>query len=157
MEKSFLRRAATGEIRPLEIARLWSTRDELLNTSVFPGDYIFIPLQRIEIFVTGSVGAPGAVPYVPGYSVSDYLMRAGGVDENRANTNAIDLLDATGGKTAVTMEDTVAPGSHIHVGKKWLFAADQTIQNVFITTAWVTSVLSIVTTVIQFVLTYFVT
>jgi polysaccharide biosynthesis/export protein len=157
LEKSFLRRAATGEIRPLEIARLWSTRDELLNTSVFPGDYIFIPLQRIEIFVTGSVGAPGAVPYVPGYSVSDYLMRAGGVDENRANTKAIDLLDATGGKTAVTMEDTVAPGSHIHVGKKWLFAADQTIQNVFITTAWVTSVLSIVTTVIQFVLTYFVT
>ncbi len=154
LEESFLRRASTGEIRSLEIGKLWSARDELLNTSVFPGDFIFIPLRRTDVFVTGSVIRAGAVKYVPGYSVSDYLLLAGGIDENRAARNSIYLLDETGGRTGVALTDTIEPGSHIYVGKKWLFTADQTVQNVLVTTAWVTAIISVVTTVLQFVLTY---
>ena len=154
LNESFIRRGSTGEIRPIDVASLWIERDELLNIALFPGDYIFIPLQKTEIFVSGSVNRPGAIPYTPGYDVADYLLLAGGLVENLANPKGIYLVDETGSRSPLVTTDTVEPGSLIHVDKKWLFAADQTVQNVLITTAWVTSIVTVVTTILNFVLTY---
>ncbi len=153
-ENSFLRRRATGEELGFELDKLWRSRDELDNKELFPGDYIFIPLQRTVIFVSGAVNNPGAVEYLPGYSVADYLMLSGGIDENEGDTKKIYLLDESGNRQHIKANDSVEPGSHIHIGKKWLFTTDQTVQNIFITTAWVTTIVTVVTTVWDFIATY---
>jgi len=136
------------------LEKLWQSRDELENTELFPGDYIFIPLQRRVVFVSGAVGNPGAVEHQPGYSVADYLLLSGGMDENEGDVDKIYLLDESGNRERIQTTDPVEPGSHIHVGKKWLFISDQTMQNVFITTAWVTTIVTVVTTVWEFIATY---
>ena len=152
--KSFIRRFSTGEIRPVDVAALWTKRDKMLDVALFPGDYIYVPLQKTEVFVSGSINNPGAFPHTPGMTVGAYLLLAGGLDDNQANRNGIYLVDDTGGKTKLAQTDVVEPGSLIFVEKKWLFAADQTVQNILITTTWITSIITVVTTVLNFVITY---
>ena len=153
-EKSFLRRAATGEEAALELEKLWRSRDEMDNRELFPGDYIFIPMQRTVVFVSGAVTRPGAVEFMPGYSVADYLLLSGGIDVNQADFKKIYLIDESGNRERIEETDAVTPGSHIYVDKKWLFATDRTFQNIFIATAWVTTIVTVVTTVWDFISTY---
>lgn len=153
-ENSFLRRKATGETLSIELEELWKTRDELEDKELFPGDYIFIPLQPRVVFVSGAVNSPGAVEHQTGYSVADYLLLSGGMDENEGDGDKIYLLDESGNRERIQTTDSVEPGSHIHVGKKWLFMTDRTMQNIFITTAWVTTIVTAVTTVWEFIATY---
>ncbi len=153
-EESYLER--DGEVQSLEVGALWQSRDQSVNTKLEPGDYVLIPLQRTEVFVSGAVGAPGAVPYRPGYSVADYLLLSGGIDPNRGNPDKIFLVSESGSKKPTTLTAQVEPGTHLHVEKRWLFAADQSVQNFFITTAWVTTIVTTVTTVLDFILNYIV-
>ena len=68
--------------------------------------------------------------------------------------NGIYLVDNTGDRSKLAPTDIVEPGSLIYVDKKWLFAADQTVQNILITTTWVTSIITVVSTVWNFVIAY---
>ena len=154
LEESFLKRGDTGEIRTLMLESVWHHRDETGNVKLLPGDYVLIPLQRTEVFVSGAVNRPGATAYTPGYSVADYLLLSGGIDVNRGNPEKIYFITESGFKLPAQLTSTVEPGSHIFVDKKWLFSADEAVQNFFITTAWVTTIVAAVTTVLDFVLTY---
>jgi polysaccharide biosynthesis/export protein len=154
IEDSYLRRGTTGEILGLEIEKLWQSREEDSNVRLMPGDYILIPIQRTEVFVSGAVNGPGAVPYRPGYSVSDYLLLSGGIHPNRGNPDRIFIVNELGQMAPTELHARIKPGAHIHVDEKWLFSADQTAQNFFITTAWVTTVVATVTTVLDFIFTY---
>lgn len=155
-EESYLKRNDTGEVRNLELERVWHLRDEAGNEKLQPGDYILIPLRRNEVFVSGAVNLPGAVAYTPGYSVADYLLLSGGIDPIRGNLGKIYFLAESGSRQSAELTSPVEPGAHIYVGKKWLFAADDVAQNVFITTAWVTTIVTAVTTVLDFIMTYLV-
>ena len=157
LEKSLLRRASTGQIHNIDIESLWETRDPQEDIDLFPGDYILVPMQKLEVFVSGMVQRPGAVSFTAGYSVGDYLLKAGGVIENSARRDAMFLLDERGRRiTKLEPTDLIEAGSHIHVDKKWLFAADQAVQNALITTVWVTNIILVVTTVWDFVSSYIV-
>jgi protein involved in polysaccharide export with SLBB domain len=153
-EDSYLRRGSTGEVLVLEIEKLWRSREEKYNVSLMPGDYVLIPIERTEVFVSGAVNGPGAVPYRPGYSVSDYLLLSGGIHPNRGNPNRTFFVNELGEMERTQLTAHVKPGAHIHVDERWLFAADQSVQNFFITTAWVTTIVTTVTTVLDFIFTY---
>jgi polysaccharide biosynthesis/export protein len=154
--KSFIRRSSTGEVRPVDLEAVWTKRDLLANPDLLPGDYVFVPLQPSEVFISGAVVRPGAVPYTPGYLVSDYLLLSGGINPNTAKTDALFLVDETGGQTPLGITDTVEAGSHVYVERKWLFSTDQNVQNTLIAAAWVTSTITIVGAVIDFIISYIV-
>lgn len=157
LDKGLLKRASTGQVHSIDIESLWETRDPQQDIDLFPGDYVLVPIQKLEVFVSGMVANPGPVIHTAGYTVSDYLLRAGGIIENSGRSDKVFLMDERGKKTMpLSPTDLVAAGSHIHVDKKWLFAADQTVQNVFITTAWVTNIILITTTIVDFVHSYIV-
>ena len=96
------------------------------------------------------VGAPGPVPYTSGYTVHDYILLAGGFDEVHADKNAVYLVDENDVRTRVGITDVVPGGSHIQVDPKLIYTADETVKTVFIATAWVTSIISVITTVYNF-------
>jgi protein involved in polysaccharide export with SLBB domain len=62
--------------------------DRIDSVELADGDVIEIPRRSDVVQVLGAVQSPGPVYYVPGYSASDYVERAGGeapdADSNRA-------------------------------------------------------------------------
>jgi len=157
LEDSYIEHGDTGKTEELVIDALWHSRDEANNIELAPGDYILIPMRRSEVFVSGAVGVPGAVAYRPGYSVTDYLLASGGIDPNQGNPDKIFFVDGVGNREPAELTAKVEPGAHIFVEEKWLFLADQNVQNFFITTAWVTTIATAVTTVLDLLFTYFIT
>lgn len=153
-ERSILKREksdGTTEIIPLEISKLWETREARYNVELKPGDFILVPMKTMQIFVTGYVNKPGTYTYMEGKTVYDYLLLAGGVMENKGNPKGIFLLDENKNRTPLETSDAVKPGDHIYVSKKFLFQSDQFIQNLLITTGWVTAIIAVINTVWDFV------
>jgi protein involved in polysaccharide export with SLBB domain len=109
-------------------------------------------METLKVFVTGQVTTPGAEPYQPDLTVADYLLYAGGIDENTADPKGLYLISLSGTKTKVTPDQTVPPGSNLYVAKKPLFQANQFFQNFFITTGWVTAIVGAIEIVYKFLL-----
>ncbi len=141
---------STGKHIPINVHQLWKTRDQSLNQELHPGDQVVVPMQTLKVFVTGQVANPGAEPYQSDLTVADYLLYAGGIDENTANPKGLYLISLDGKRTKVTPTDTVPPGSNLYVAKKPLFQTNQFFQNFFLTTGWVTSIISAVTIIYNF-------
>jgi polysaccharide biosynthesis/export protein len=141
----------TTEKIPLNIQELWKTREARYNTDLKPGDLILVPMKKMQIFVTGYVNDPGAYTFMEGSTVYDYLLLAGGVTENKGDPNGIFLIDENKKRTAVETTDPVSPGDHIYISQKFLFQSDQFIQNLLITTGWVTAIIAVVNTVWDFI------
>jgi protein involved in polysaccharide export with SLBB domain len=121
------------------------------TTEVQPGDHIYVS-PREQVYVTGEVSSPGAYPYQRGLDVSDYLLQAGGVNQNTANLNRIFFVDEGFNRTKVTLDKEVTePGTHIFVSKKFLFQTDQVMGNILMTTGWVTSIFGVVYAVVEFI------
>jgi protein involved in polysaccharide export with SLBB domain len=135
------------ERRILEIEKLWKTRDQQYNVTLKPGDFILIPIQTLKVFLTGQVNNPGAFDYANGYTVNDYILLAGGIVENRGDPDGLFKIDENGSRVSVKPEDNVKPGDHIYVSKKILFQSDRFVQNLLITTGWVTAIIAVVNTV----------
>lgn len=140
--QSYLLEHSTGNKIPLRLAELWKTRNQALNRDLHPGDQVVVPMETLQVFVTGQVNSPGAEPYQPQLTVADYLLYAGGVVENTADLNGIYLVDLEGKRVKVTPQQTVPPGSNIYVARKPLFQVNQFFQNFFLTTGWVTTMIS---------------
>lgn len=147
---AFLLRGDTGAKVAIDIERLWASRTEDFDRPLGPGDTIVVPIQSLEVFVTGMVASPGRVPYTSGFTVNDYVLLAGGLDPRRASTQALYLVDDTGDRTRVDRGDVVPRGSTIFVGRKMLFFVDDTVQNVLVGAAWVTSGIAVITAVVEF-------
>ena len=141
----------TVERIPLNIKKLWETREARYNVELKPGDYIFVPMQTLQVFVTGYVEDPGAFTFLEGSTIYDYILLAGGITENKGDPNGIFLIDENKKRTSVETTDTVSPGDHIYVSQKFLFQSDQFVQNLLITTGWVTAIIAVVNTVWDFI------
>jgi len=222
-DKSHIIKETTGEKINIYIERLWKTRNTKLDIELSPGDYVYIPIEELKVFVTGDVVNPGYYSYIPGkkvlyylllaggineasgdpgiiyivdelgiktkvttdnnvspsdhihvgrklqifitdevakpgaynhsedFTVSDYLLQAGGVNENTGNSNRIYLVDELGNETRIHRTDKVEPGSHIHVPRKILFKADTFVQNALLATAWVSSLFGVVKLVFEII------
>jgi protein involved in polysaccharide export with SLBB domain len=103
------------------------------------------------VFVTGQVNTPGSFPYRPELKVSDYILYAGGIVDNIGDPNGIFFVDEKGKRTKVNLTDPVDPGTNIYVAKNLLFKSDQFVKNFLITTGWVTAIIGVATTIIQFI------
>ncbi len=149
-EHSILKRQNSDggiERRVLEIEKLWKTREQQYDVKLQPGDFILIPIQTLKVFLTGEVNNPGAFDYVNGYTVYDYILLAGGITENTGDPNGLFKIDKLGTRISVKAEDDIQPGDHIYVSKKVLFRSDRFVQNLLITTGWVTAIIAVVNTV----------
>lgn len=142
---SYIERRATGDREPINLEKVWDNRDYTGDMELQPGDKIFIPITKLNVFVTGNVDDPGAFAFQSGSIVWDYILLAGGITENIGDPEGIYRIDASGKKAKVSADTEVQPGEHYYIAKKWLFQSDQFVQNMLITTTWVVSVWGVVT------------
>lgn len=152
--ESYLTKKGSTENIPVPVKELWEKRNLALDFELSPGDYICIPIENLTIFVTGMVANPGAFPYRSDHKIWDYILLAGGIDENRGSLSDIYTIDEKGIKNRIDPETIPEPGEVIYVDKKILFKSDQQVQNFFIITGWVTTILAFATTVIEFILIF---
>lgn len=148
--KAYLIQHSTGRKIPLEVGKLWKDHSSSLNRTLQPGDQVIIPMETLQVFVTGQVPNPGAEPYQPQLTVSDYLLAAGGITENTGDPHRIYLVSLSGKRTKIKPDQTVPPGANIYVAKKPLFQANQFFQNFFLTTGWITTIISAASIVYNF-------
>lgn len=91
-ERSTVLRAATGARLPVDVGRLWETRDPGLDVPLEAGDQLHVPRRDANVYLGGEVVTPRAVPHVPGYTIGDYLRSAGGLtDDGAASFTVIDV------------------------------------------------------------------
>jgi|GEM_PF-1914163 len=150
-EDSYIQRKDSGERIAIDTETLWNTRSEESDVGLNPGDRVYIPMQTLKVFVTGSVEDPAAYDFIRGGVVQDYILYAGGISDNVGNPNGLFFMDKNGNRKRVKPTDEVPPGTNIFVAKKLIQSSNQAVQNAFIITGWVTSVIAITTTVINFV------
>ncbi len=155
-EDSYLLRRksdGTAERRLLDITGLWESRDPSLDVGLKPGDLVLIPIEKLNVFITGQVVNPGAYGYVNGYKVSDYILLAGGIPEETGNKNGIFFMDDQGRKTKAKPKDGVEPGDHLFVEKIGILKADQAVQNALITLGWVSTIAGLASTIVGILVT----
>jgi len=152
--KSYLIEPSGGKHVPLPVDKLWKTRDPALDRRLYPGDHVVIPMETLKVFVTGAVLTPGAVPYQPDLTVEQYLLFAGGINEKLADLNAIYSISGNGQRVKLSLTQTVTPGTAIYVSTKPLLVINEHVQNFFLITGWVTTVVGVLGTVLSFWLSY---
>jgi protein involved in polysaccharide export with SLBB domain len=117
-EASYVIRKPDRHRIPMDIEKLWKTRDATLDLVLEPGDHVFIPMKKLKVVVAGKVNDGGAFPYITGAKVSDYIAAAGGVDIELGDPNRIFLVDENAKTTPISLSDEVQPGSVIYVDKR---------------------------------------
>lgn len=148
-EESFIQRKGSPEAAAIPVKDLWESRNLDHNIELFPGDYVCVPIENLTVFVSGMVIRPGAFPYRSDYTVWEYLLMAGGLDDNRASLSNIYIIDPDGKKVKVDSKSTVNPGDVVFAEKKLLFKSDQAMQNFFIITGWATTIVTLATLIVE--------
>lgn len=86
------------------------------NVASIPGDQIFYPSYEDRVFVLGGVAFPGAYPFSPYYTLSQYISLAGGLSDRGADTFKVTGID---GKThRAKLNERVNPGDTIMIKQK---------------------------------------
>jgi len=113
--------AAKNELRDFKIAKgdIVIIPDLLNNTKKFdysietlPGENIFYPTARPDVFVVGAVSTAGAFPYKSHLTVKDYVGYAGATEESRLSKVS---LVRNGKRRNVAMNTSLQPGDMIIV------------------------------------------
>ncbi len=79
-------------------------------------DVLYVPRRSAQVFVLGEVRQPGALRYVPSWTVGQYLAMAGGVSD-RGSEGKIHVVDASGVSRRVTRTDNLHRDDVIVVGR----------------------------------------
>ncbi|MBC6952346.1 hypothetical protein DWB58_30920, partial [candidate division KSB1 bacterium] len=79
----------------VDFAKLLLAHEAQHDVVLAPGDLIEFPRQSRLVYVTGAVGLPGGIPFVPGEKASDYIARAGGFGLH-ASRSRVKVVRATG-------------------------------------------------------------
>lgn len=91
------------------------------NLETIPGDQVFYPSYEDRVFVLGGVAFPGAYPFSPYYTVSQYITLAGGLNDRGKEKYR---LTPIGGKSRKTNPgERVNPGDTISVQQAWMTPA----------------------------------
>ncbi len=86
------------------------------NINSIPGDRVFYPSYEDRVFVLGGVAYPGAYPFSPYYTLSQYISLAGGLSDRGANKFKVTDLDGYTHKAH--LNERVNPGDTIMVKEK---------------------------------------
>ena len=146
--ENYLLLKKTGEKISVDIKTLWEKRDLNLDIELEPGDFFLLPITTLKVNVIGEVSTPGSYDHMNGLTVADYIMLAGGFNPDTANPNGIYQLSKGGDRTKISLIDEVTPEATILVTKNALRSADRTMNDVFITLGWITTIAVTITTII---------
>ena len=116
-----------GSINKIFFNDYLETGNLISNPHIEQGDVIIISIddelklnnfskassKSNPVLVTGFVSNPGAINYIPGYLVNDYIGLAGGVTESGTFKKA--YLFRAGRKIKVELLDIVFPGDHLYI------------------------------------------
>jgi protein involved in polysaccharide export with SLBB domain len=91
------------------------------NVAAIPGDKVFYPSYEDRVFVLGGVEFPGAYPFSPYYTVSQYISLAGGLSDRGKEKYRV--INANGETRKVDENKRVNPGETIAVKEKWMSSA----------------------------------
>jgi len=91
------------------------------NVAAIPGEKVFYPSYEDRVFVLGGVEFPGAYPFSPYYTVSQYISLAGGLSEKGKGKYRI--INAKGESHKAKENDRVNPGETIAVKERWMTPA----------------------------------
>ncbi len=86
------------------------------NVASIPGDQVFYPSYEDRVFVLGGVAFPGAYPFSPYYTLSQYISLAGGLSDR--GTDAFKVTAINGKSHKAKLSDRVNPGDTIMVKQK---------------------------------------
>lgn len=152
-ESLILRKTERGSEERIEIniKALWETRNDKYDVELLPGDFILVPMKTLKVFVTGHVNNPAAYTFMKGNTVNDYLLLAGGIEENVGDPNGLWFVDDRGNRTEVELTTLVEPETNLYVSKTVLKRSDQVVQNLLITTGWITAIIGVINIVWDFV------
>jgi protein involved in polysaccharide export with SLBB domain len=149
-EQAYVRRPGpSGARTQVDLDELWASRDASLDMPLEPGDYLVVPMEKVQIFVTGEVRSPGAVPFNGGFTVADYILAAGGFSEETANPNAIFSVDEDGRRTRIGPKNVPTPGTHIHVAKNLWTQTKFNVGEVLVLASWITTIAAAVTAALE--------
>lgn len=115
----FREKDAIGRIA-LDLEHALTNRNSNDNLVLFDGDSLHVPEEPKTVTVAGSVGWPTSLVYQSGWSIGDYVTRAGGTTE-LADRGQIRVIYSTGAARQVKkfwFDPEVRPGSTILVPPK---------------------------------------
>jgi len=151
-ERSFIIRGEDNRRETVpDLGTLWKQRQWDRDIALAPGDRLVVPMKRLTVAVGGSVNSPDAIPFTSGYNVGDYIELAGGIDEENGSPDQLFFAEPDGTLTRVDVDTPVPIGANIYVGRSGWGQAKRTFNNIFTVTGWVTGIMGVTTTVIQFV------
>jgi protein involved in polysaccharide export with SLBB domain len=87
-------RQKTGRI-VIDLSKAVSNPQSGDNIALADGDSVYVPRQPETVKVSGAVGIPGLLVYVPGKNADYYIERTGGLTE-KANSHRIKIIRVTG-------------------------------------------------------------
>jgi len=116
LKASFILR--NGQALPVDLYALVMLRDFTADRAVELGDTLFIPFKRRNILVEGSVFAPGAYPYNPGFGIEQYLSLAGGRSRNAQSLEDVKVITPSGETKDYSADVKVEPGSSVVVPER---------------------------------------
>jgi protein involved in polysaccharide export with SLBB domain len=99
-----------------------------LDTILDDGDEIIIPIKTQQVYIFGQINNDGAIRYMPGQGIRDYIARSGGITEN-ADYNYVYVVHPNGEVNRVSNsripflnnrsnDILIYPGSVIYVPRK---------------------------------------
>jgi protein involved in polysaccharide export with SLBB domain len=91
------------------------------NVASVPGDQVFYPSYEDRVFVLGGVEFPGAYPFSPYYTISQYVSLAGGLSDRGIARYKVVTID--GKSRRVRENDRANPGDTVEVKERWMSPA----------------------------------
>jgi polysaccharide export outer membrane protein len=142
-DKSYVQRQS-GEKLPVMLRQLWDGRDHQFDIPLAPGDLIVVPIKPARVFVAGQVNAAGGFPFINGFTVSDYVLAAGGIDLDTGDPKRIFFIDKAGARKRVSMETSVVDsGTIVYVAKNSFALAQTTLTQIAVITGFLAAVITL--------------
>ncbi|NOY10110.1 MAG: hypothetical protein GXP33_14855 [Spirochaetes bacterium] len=148
---SYIVRGATGEKIPLDVKSLWENQNRDNDIKLQADDYVLIPIKKLKVFVSGQVFNPGAFSYSSGYTVSDYLLAAGGINPDTGDKNKIFFVDNKGSRKHALLTSEVHPGDLIYVDKTSWIQTQKIFDNIVVITTFTTALITVTNLILNFV------
>lgn len=108
-------------VRGDSLLAIWSPRTGIHDRRLFPGDTLDLVMISDSVVVSGAVRSTGELPYVPGWTVREYVARKGGFN---ANAKESDLEVVREGRVVASgpraHEYVPLPGDVIEVPYNWI-------------------------------------
>lgn len=104
---------------PVDFVDLFERGERQQDILLEGDDVVRVTRLLPTVLVNGSVVSPAAIPFDPGYSVQDYITRAGGFTDNARAKDVYLIVGSTGNSVQADAPGVkVAPGDAIYVPAK---------------------------------------